>query len=529
MRLTWWLTLLILGSSAVGTATMPSAIASQGRDEAVEQTAWLLAQAGDGEGEAGNSGRRRGGQGGGLRRLLLLGGGGLVVGGVLAGGAWMVLRRRGEEDDFDDDFDGDELEDDALEGDENEVVVGAVSEDQDEATTTMTVDVVERRGTDDSASELESLQQASDRRNKTKSRAIASSQVISGSMARLNDVGSLPTTRVLPQTGTDRLLTELNDPSASVRRRAIWNLGQRGDSRAIAPLMELMVTADSQQRSIILAVLSEIGTRTLRPMERAMAISLQDSDPEVRLNAIRDLTQVYDRFAQVSRMLSYATEDKDETVQRTAKWALGKLNSLRMASEAALEEGAGHTGPGLGSAGEADSTILLEEARRACDEKDYDQAATWTAEIIAQEPSHPKGHLLLAEIAAAQQQPIKALVAEQRARDCAWDRGDGETAANIQKSWLGQELDPDRASLCLAQAIQALRANQSDDALGLLDEALVCNPHDPEIYMARARVLRQQGKLSEACVHWQKAQEIYLELGEVKALKGVQQLLQKFS
>ena len=495
----------------------------------------------------GNGKKSGGGQGGGgLRRWLLLGGGGIVAGGILGGGIWLILRQRGdgdydELDDFDEELDG--LPDqyvEELEGDE--IVIGEVEDKNRSPVTTMTVDVVESRsdsGNSDNSGNSEKgkgkgkkavseeddatlEQRSSDRRKKKKAKAIA--EWVDNSKTE----GAITTKRMHPQSGADRLLSELRDPSAVVRRRAIWNLGQQGDSRAIAPLMELLVTADSQQRSIILAVLSEIGTRTLRPMERAMAISLQDSDPEVRLNAIRDLTQVYDRFAQVSRMLAYATEDKDETVQRTAKWALGKLESLRMTSET---DGEGVGGPGRGdlvATGEGDGLMLLEQARQAYEDKEYDQAATWVTEALAQEPSHPQVHLLVAEIAIAQEQPVKALLAEQQARDCAWDRGDGATAIVIQDNWLAKEMDPDRAALCHAQAIQALRANQVEDALGLLDEALVCNPHSAEIYMARARVLRQQGKLGEACAHWQKAREIYLELGDIKALKCVQQLLQKF-
>ncbi|MEM6501116.1 MAG: HEAT repeat domain-containing protein [Cyanobacteria bacterium P01_C01_bin.89] len=523
MGLTWWLTIFILGSGAAG--SLPAAgqphksVAELAADQSMAQsevlaqkmaleTPLLLAQSDGGSSE---DQEEDSGGGGGMRRWLLLGGGGIVGGGILAGGAWMFLRRRGDED-YDDELDDDG---DDLEGDE--VVVGAIA-DEDDGPTPMTVDVVGSAGSGDGDSGTATREKDANPVSEGKDRV--------GAVTRVKD-GSLPT-RVLPPTKADRLLAELRDPSASVRRRAIWNLGERGDSRAIAPLMELLVTADSQQRSIILAVLSEIGTRTLRPMERAMAISLQDSDPEVRLNAIRDLTQVYDRFTQVSRMLAYATEDENETVQKTAKWALGKLNSLRMTSEEAADKIADGGSAGINIAGDGDGALLLEQARRACDDKDYDQASTLVAEALAQDPSHPKGHLLVAEIAAVQDHPVKAVVAEQQARDCAWDRGDSATAIAIQENWLAREIDPDRAALCHAQAIQALRASQTDDALGLLDEALVCNPYNPDVYMARARVLRQQGKLGEACVHWQKAQEIYLDLGDVKALRCVQQLLQKF-
>ncbi|MEM9244239.1 MAG: HEAT repeat domain-containing protein [Cyanobacteria bacterium P01_F01_bin.153] len=526
MRLTWWLTIFILGSGAAGSfpaaGQLQKSVAAIAEDQSTVQSEvlaqeiapenpLLLAQS-DGDSDEGKDEKKDSGGGGGMRRWLLLGGGGVVGGGILAGGTWMFLRRRG------DDYYEDELDDDegGLEGDE--VVLGAISDGDDEPTT-MTVDVVGSAGSSDGDSGTASVEKDATPTNEAGE--------MTGAVARVKD-SSLPT-RVLPPTKADRLLAELRDPSASVRRRAIWNLGERGDSRAIAPLMELLVTADSQQRSIILAVLSEIGTRTLRPMERAMAISLQDSDPEVRLNAIRDLTQVYDRFAQVSRMLAYATEDENETVQKTAKWALGKLNSLRMNSEEASDKVADGGGVGLNVAGDGDGALLLDQARRACDDKDYDQASTLVAEALAQDPSHPKGHLLAAEIAAAQDHPVKAVVAEQQARDCAWDRGDSATAIAIQENWLAQEIDPDRATLCHAQAIQALRAGQTDNALGLLDEALVCNPYNPDVYMARARVLRQQGKLGDACAHWKKAQEIYLDLGDVKALRCVQQLLQKFS
>jgi HEAT repeat protein len=113
------------------------------------------------------------------------------------------------------------------------------------------------------------------------------------------------------------------------RQKAVWELGQRGDTRAVQPLVELMVDSDSKQRSLILAALSEIGTRTLKPLSRALAISLQDNNAEVRKNAIRDLTRVYDLVAQISQLLHHATEDPDQEVRETARWALGQLNRIR--------------------------------------------------------------------------------------------------------------------------------------------------------------------------------------------------------
>jgi HEAT repeat protein len=81
---------------------------------------------------------------------------------------------------------------------------------------------------------------------------------------------------------------------------------------------------------MILSALSEIGTRTLKPMSRALAISLQDESPDVRKNAIRDLTRVYDLMAQISQMVHQATEDPDSEVRETAKWALKQMNRFRV-------------------------------------------------------------------------------------------------------------------------------------------------------------------------------------------------------
>lgn len=127
----------------------------------------------------------------------------------------------------------------------------------------------------------------------------------------------------------DELIQELRFPDPTQRHKAIWELGQRGDTRAVQPLVDLLVDSDSKQHSLILSALSEIGIRTLKPMARALAISLQDENSEVRKNAIRDLTRMYDGAAQLSHLLHNATNDSDPEVRDTAGWALGQLNRLR--------------------------------------------------------------------------------------------------------------------------------------------------------------------------------------------------------
>ncbi len=127
----------------------------------------------------------------------------------------------------------------------------------------------------------------------------------------------------------DSLVKDLHNPDPSQRRKIIWELGQRGNSMAVQPLVDIMVTADSKEKSLVLAALSEIGQRSLKPMNRALAIALQDENPEVRKNAIRDITRVYELVIQISQMLGHATEDEDPEVRQTATWALDQLNRLR--------------------------------------------------------------------------------------------------------------------------------------------------------------------------------------------------------
>jgi peptidoglycan hydrolase-like protein with peptidoglycan-binding domain len=130
----------------------------------------------------------------------------------------------------------------------------------------------------------------------------------------------------------EALMVDLQSVDAEKRRKAIWELGQRGDSRAVQPLVNLMAISDSRQRSLILASLSEIGIQTLKPMKRALAMSLQDDNADVRKNAIRDLTRIYDLVGQISQLLNFATEDNDGEVRETAQWALGQLSRIRSAT-----------------------------------------------------------------------------------------------------------------------------------------------------------------------------------------------------
>jgi hypothetical protein len=122
------------------------------------------------------------------------------------------------------------------------------------------------------------------------------------------------------------LIDSLKDDEPKNRRRVIWKLAQISDSRAMQPMVEAMLDGDSYERSLILEALSQICTRTLRPMNQALAISLQDKNPQVRKNAIRDLTRIYDIMSQISQLIAHSIDDNDPEVQETAKWAMRQLN-----------------------------------------------------------------------------------------------------------------------------------------------------------------------------------------------------------
>lgn len=125
------------------------------------------------------------------------------------------------------------------------------------------------------------------------------------------------------------LIKDLKSSDPQKRKKAIWELAQKGDSRAVQPLVDLMIDCDSKQRSLILEAISQIGIKTLTPMNKALALSLQDDNPDVRKNAIRDLTLVYELVSQVSQLLSYSVNDPDPEVQQTARWALTQLERIR--------------------------------------------------------------------------------------------------------------------------------------------------------------------------------------------------------
>ncbi|CCQ59034.1 Putative peptidoglycan-binding domain-containing protein [Crocosphaera watsonii WH 0005] len=103
--------------------------------------------------------------------------------------------------------------------------------------------------------------------------------------------------------------------------------GNTNNSPTIPSTPSRDIDTDSQERSLILEALSQISTRTLKPMNHALTLSLQDKNPQVRKNAIRDLTRIHDLMSQIYQLLCHSIEDSDREVQETAKWAINQLNT----------------------------------------------------------------------------------------------------------------------------------------------------------------------------------------------------------
>lgn len=150
---------------------------------------------------------------------------------------------------------------------------------------------------------------------------------------------SLPvqaTTRLPNIDLVNSLILDLQESDPKKRRKAIWELAQKADSRAVKPLVDLMLDADSQERVLILEALSQVCGKSLKPMHHALALSLQDENAQVRKNAIRDVTRLYDLLSQVRPLLYHATADEDREVREVAKWALDQLNLWQMPPETPL-------------------------------------------------------------------------------------------------------------------------------------------------------------------------------------------------
>lgn len=127
---------------------------------------------------------------------------------------------------------------------------------------------------------------------------------------------------------TQRLLTDLKQANSIQRSKIVWNLANQADSRAVQPLVDLLMTANSQEKSLIIEALSQIGFNSIKPINQALMIALQDQHGQVRKNALRDITKLYELMLQIQPIIAHATlNDPDNEVRQIARWALTKLTN----------------------------------------------------------------------------------------------------------------------------------------------------------------------------------------------------------
>jgi len=331
---------------------------------------------------------------------------------------------------------------------------------------------------------------------------------------------ALAPTRVVQPSLIERAIQNLRSDNAADRRKAIWELGQRGDSRALRPLMDVLLNGDSKQRSLSIAALTSIGSRVLEPTLEAMALALRDPNPEVRTNAIRDLTQVYEQVTRLSQMMGMAARDPDQQVQQTASWALGKLEQVRAIAETVQTGGSS----AFNASSLTESPLMAGIA--LLDNDQPAEAAPLLEAAIRQHPSDPDAHLALAKALEAHGAQAQALQAAIAARDLYAYQGRGEAAKAIEQTWQARGLDPDQAAYRVAWAGVLIQQEQWDEATKELEQAIAHNPHDPEPHLVLARLRRSQHRSAEAIEHLKQARDLYLALGDQPAADRLQTLIQ---
>lgn len=135
------------------------------------------------------------------------------------------------------------------------------------------------------------------------------------------------------------LIQDLQKNNQTTRYKAIWELAQKSDSRAIAPLIKLIPQASSAEKSLILEAITQITNRSVKSTHKVLLNSFQDPNPQIRKNAIRDLTLLCQlTTSEVTQHLAQLLQDTNPEVRQTANWAWKQLNSPSSRSRDILPE-----------------------------------------------------------------------------------------------------------------------------------------------------------------------------------------------
>ena len=133
-----------------------------------------------------------------------------------------------------------------------------------------------------------------------------------------------------PRGNIDRVRESVQDlPQLSQvepRRKAIWELAKVGDYRSIEPLLKIMPNVEAVDRNLIFEVVNQIINRSFESANRELFANLQHEDPQVRLNGIRDLKQLYQFASPAISKLAAMQSDPDYEVRQTATQTLQQLN-----------------------------------------------------------------------------------------------------------------------------------------------------------------------------------------------------------
>ena len=128
--------------------------------------------------------------------------------------------------------------------------------------------------------------------------------------------------------GVSELIREIQKGDHKISPQILEKLSQSSDLSTMLLLVELITEADSQQRSLILEAMRNITNSILKPMNQVLILSLGDENSQVKQNAIKDLTSIYEVMLQVTERLSQTVNDSEQKLPETAQWALQQLKQM---------------------------------------------------------------------------------------------------------------------------------------------------------------------------------------------------------
>ena len=88
----------------------------------------------------------------------------------------------------------------------------------------------------------------------------------------------------------------------------------------------IMSDPNSVDRSLVVKAITQITHRSFKPINEKLSALLSDENPQVRINAVRDLATFYKFLIPVTQQLTQMQLDEDKEVRATVRKAIGELN-----------------------------------------------------------------------------------------------------------------------------------------------------------------------------------------------------------